>query len=148
MRLKYIYFFIQNEYLFHLFHVPVAGSEEHKKIPTMVEVDALVFETLASTIMASLAITVSITTKERRFRACFGTTAHICSQLWSLCSHLLIAEGAMPVHLLWALLFLKQYNTEEVNASMAGCDEKTFRHWCWLVIGILANMELVMCIVL
>jgi hypothetical protein len=109
----------------------------------MVEVDALVFETLASAIMASLAITVSLPTKERRFRACFGTTARICSQLWSLCSHILIAEGAMPVHLLWALMFLKQYNTEEVNASMAGCDEKTFRHWCWLVINILADMELV-----
>ena len=109
----------------------------------MVEVDELVFETLASAIMASLAITVSLPTKQRRFRAFFGTTASICSRLWSLCSHILIAEGAMPVHLLWALMFLKQYNTEEVNASMAGCDEKTFRRWCWLVVHVLADIELV-----
>jgi hypothetical protein len=49
----------------------------------------------------------------------------------------------MPVHLLWALMFLKQYNTEEVTASMAGCDKKTFRLWCWLVVRVLADMELV-----
>jgi hypothetical protein len=28
---KVYIFFIQYEYFFHLFHVPVAGSEEHKK---------------------------------------------------------------------------------------------------------------------
>ena len=32
-----------------------------------------------------------------------------------------ILQRVMPVHLLWALLFLKQYNTEEVNASNVLC---------------------------
>jgi hypothetical protein len=48
----------------------------------------------------------------------------------------------MPVHLLWALMFLKQYNKEEVNASMAGCDEKTFRLWSWLVIRVIADLDM------
>ena len=30
-------------------------------------------------------------------------------------------------HLLWSLLFLKQYNTEEVSHAITGADEKTLR---------------------
>jgi hypothetical protein len=82
-------------------------------------------------------------TKSRRFRAFFGTTPIICSVLWSLCLPSFIAQAVMPAHLLWALLFLKQYNIEEVNASMTGTDEKTFRKWSWLVISILADLDVV-----
>jgi hypothetical protein len=109
--------------------------------PTMAQVNAAVFETLAGSISANLLSTVSIQTRERRFKAFFGTTASACSMLWSLCSQTLLAKRAMPVHLLWGLMFLKQYNKEEVNASMTGCDEKTFRLWSWLVIRVLADLD-------
>jgi hypothetical protein len=125
---------------------PKAGKlamQKKRSLPTMAEVDESVFDRLASAISNNLAIAVSLRTRKRQFRAFFGTTARMCSMLWSLCSHTLIPEHAMPVHLLWAFMLLKQYNTEEVNASMAGCDEKTFRLWCWLVIHVLADMELV-----
>ena len=38
-------------------------------------------------------------------------------------------NGATPRHLLWALLFLKKYGDEAEMATLAGCDEKTFRKW-------------------
>ena len=46
-----------------------------------------------------------------------------------------------PVHLLWALLFLKAYNREEMNAAMCGCDEKTFRKWSWFYVEAMADLD-------
>ncbi|GAX10088.1 hypothetical protein FisN_2Lu360 [Fistulifera solaris] len=62
----------------------------------------------------------------RRFQSHFGVSPIQCSQLWIL---LKVPENARFKHLLWALLKLKVYATEEVLSGMAGCDEKTFRKW-------------------
>ena len=66
---------------------------------------------------------LSVIGQERRFRAFFGTTVSGCSRLWSLLDDRL-PHGAAPRHLLWALLFLKLYATEHVDAALAGVDEK------------------------
>jgi hypothetical protein len=79
---------------------------------------------------------------KQRVKKIFGVKADICAKLWTLCLPLL-PQSVSPVHLLWALYFLKQYSTEEVNASFAKCDEKMFRKWCWTIIHILAMLELV-----
>ena len=50
-------------------------------------------------------------------------------------------EGARPEHLLWALLFLKLYELEPVNASLARCDEKTFRKWSWLFVEAIGDLD-------
>jgi hypothetical protein len=105
-------------------------------------IEPAVFWTFAATLVATLSANISIKTKERRFKEFFGINAEICAKLWTLCLPLL-PESASPVHLLWALYFLKQYNTEGVSASFANCDEKTFRKWCWIMIDILAMLELV-----
>ena len=52
-------------------------------------------------------------------------------------------KGAKPSHLLWALMFLKLYAIEHVHASLAGCDDKTFRAWQWLCLRVLATLKLV-----
>lgn len=119
----------------------VAFEKPPSPLATMNDIDPSVFEQLAGGMMRNLATTVSEETRVRRFRAFFGTTPIICSMLWSLCVTSFIAQRVMPVHLLWALLFLKQYNTEEVNATITGTDEKTFRKWSWLVISILADLD-------
>jgi hypothetical protein len=105
-------------------------------------VDSSVFWTLAVSLVSTLSPNVCMATKEKRFRAMFGVKNDICGKLWTLCLPLL-PEGVSPVHLLWALYFLKHYNTECVNAAFAKCDEKTFRKWCWIVIEALAGLELV-----
>lgn len=80
---------------------------------------------------------------ERRFRAFFGTSPRVCARLWYLlltCGHY---ESEKPVHILWALMFLRLYETEHVNASLAQVDEKTFRKWTWKVISKLSRLNLV-----
>ena len=67
---------------------------------------------------------------ERKFRALFGVSPEGCQDLWKL-SYRFQKAGTQPKHLLWALMLLKVYTTEDVLVSMAGCDRKTFRKWVW-----------------
>jgi hypothetical protein len=105
-------------------------------------IDPAVFWTLATSLVDTLSGKISVKTKERRFKKIFGVNANICAKLWKLCVPLL-PPSTRPVHLLWALYFLKQYSMEEVNAAFAKCDEKTFRKWCWIVVDTLATLDLV-----
>ena len=87
-------------------------------------------------------MSVRTTTFFRRFKSMFGTTPIVTAIAWEKCSpHV---PGADPKHLLWAMLFLKQYASEEVHSAMADCDEKTFRKWCWHYVGRLQNISVVM----
>ena len=80
---------------------------------------------------------------ERRWKATFGATPEICSELWDMCDPLNnMPNGVMPLHLLWALMFLKLYLPENVNAQMAGgVDEKTFRKWAGLFVELISYQE-------
>jgi hypothetical protein len=40
-------------------------------------------------------------------------------------------------------MFLKMYTTEEVDASLAGCDEKAVRFWRWEMVKIIAELDVV-----
>lgn len=68
----------------------------------------------------------------------------MCSIVWSM----IVLHGRTqlptkpnPVHFLWALLFLKGYDTTAKNAAMADCDEKTFRKWCWFYVEAIADLD-------
>lgn len=84
----------------------------------------------------------SLRTGRRRFKAFFGCTPQVCAILWQ---HLQLSleRGYTKEHLLWGLFFLKCYNTEHVNRTFANCDEKTFRHRTWRVVGELARLNIV-----
>ena len=81
----------------------------------------------------------------RRFKSHFGTTNIRCCTLWRmLINHgqaRQILSGARPRHLLWALLFLKTYQTEALLCAKTGCDEKTLRKWCWKFVHSLSLLE-------
>jgi hypothetical protein len=47
----------------------------------------------------------------------------------------------MPKHLLWGLLFLKVYGTEDVLSDVVGMKRNTFRKWAWKIVEVLDNME-------
>lgn len=79
-------------------------------------------------------------TRERRFRAFFGTSPTVCSQIWGLLTH---PPRAQAVHLLFGMLFLKVYSTEHIHASLCEVDERTFRHWSWIYIEKIASMKIV-----
>ena len=75
----------------------------------------------------------SMYTDERKFRALFGCSPEACQDLWKITFGYQKA-GTQPNHLLWALLQLKVYATEDVLSAMIGVDRKTFRKWVWPMI--------------
>ena len=46
-----------------------------------------------------------------------------------------------PEHLLWTFMWLKCYFTENVGASIAGVDEKTYRDHVWFYLRGLAQLD-------
>jgi hypothetical protein len=84
--------------------------------------------------------------KNRRFIASFGATPFICAIVWNELKEnnwfrRSPARRVKPCHLFMGLHFLKGYNTEESNATMFQCDEKTFRQWSWYIVSGIANLE-------
>ena len=85
-------------------------------------------------------------TFSRRFKRSFGITPYIVSCLWRM----IVQKGYLnnlgprsikPVHLLWALMLLRCYHKEEINAERADCDEKTFRKWAWFYAECIADLD-------
>jgi len=69
---------------------------------------------------------------QRTFNAMFGASNTVIAKLWMLVKeNAPLAPGpdgfVQPSHLLWVLMFLKQYAVEEVLACTAGMTAKTFR---------------------
>lgn len=83
-------------------------------------------------------------TFDRRFRSTFGTSSDVCSVLWNMLQPYttMHQNGIVPHHLLWSLMFLKEYAHETVHCAMVGgVDEKTFRKWSWLFVDAISFLE-------
>jgi len=80
-------------------------------------------------------------TELRRFRAFFGVSPSTCAFLWGKIKALGLAPRALPVHLLWALLFLNLYNPEAVIAGFLGVDEQTYRQWSFELVEVIAKLK-------
>lgn len=85
--------------------------------------------------------------KERRFTAFFGIQPKVLEAIWLLLGKIgwmdvVGPKSLHPKHLLWAFMFAKRYECEEVLSSTAGCDEKTFRKWAWFYIEGVANLDM------
>ena len=52
-----------------------------------------------------------------------------------------ISSYAKPVHLLWALMLIKIYATEDVLSGIAGVTEKTYRKWAWKFIKAVSDLS-------
>ncbi len=83
----------------------------------------------------------SISQGYRKFRTFFGTSPMVCVAVWGMlvCRPL----KSRPEHMLWALMLLKLYNIESVNAALVGVSEKTFRKWAHIFIRLLSNLPVV-----
>ena len=88
----------------------------------------------------------SFKSRSRRFKAFFGAEPDVVATIW----HELFqsrwlwyagVRGPKPVHLLWALLFLRRYGTEETMSVIAGVCEKTFRKWAWFYADGIARLD-------
>ena len=75
------------------------------------------------------------------FVAHFGITPTVCAHVWiRTCSKV---ESSAPKHLLFALIFLKLYNSDRVLAASCGVSENTFRKWAWAYIRAIAQVDVV-----
>ena len=55
----------------------------------------------------------------------------------------LLPRGGKPVHLLWGLLYLKVYASEDVLVAIANTTRKTFRKWSKIVTKLMAHLNYV-----
>lgn len=81
-------------------------------------------------------------TRDRRFREAFGISSRSASILWI---YLNVENegptGGQRVHLLWTLLFLKTYGTQNDLAGRCGVHRDTFRAWRNLFLERIASIE-------
>jgi hypothetical protein len=77
-----------------------------------------------------------------RFASSYGTEPLIAAILWEMMMNSNIQyDKPFPKHLLWALMFLKSYDTEMNIASRLRVDEKTYRKWLWIILPWIATLK-------
>jgi hypothetical protein len=73
-------------------------------------------------------------TELRKFRSFFGCSTVTAADLWNRIESRL-KNRSLPKHLLWSLVFLKTYATEEVHCRMVNWpDPKQYREWVWYIL--------------
>ena len=80
---------------------------------------------------------------KHQFRQAFGVSADLASIMWGVIvlEHLPdLNVDSKPIHLLWTLLFLKQYLTGPMLESVTGKSRKTAMNYIWAMVGIMAQM--------
>ena len=83
-------------------------------------------------------------TAKVQFRRAFGVFTEVASIVWGviIIEHLPnITVAAKPIHLLWTLLFLKQYLTGEMLEAVTGRTRKTSMKYIWALVSVLAQMS-------
>jgi hypothetical protein len=99
----------------------------------------MIYSPLAIRLLAESAVGVS-SKNDRGFRSHFGCSSDVCSVLWQMMA-VNRPNGMRPTHLLWALLFLKTYSTEDVLAERVGTTRKTYRKWVWTVVELIQALK-------
>lgn len=79
-----------------------------------------------------------------QFRTLFGTSPTVCHIIWTMIdAELSLPVNAQKVHLLLSLLFLRNYETEEMNSIISNFTEKTFRKWTKIYVPLIASVQVV-----
>ena len=73
--------------------------------------------------------------EDRAFCSVFGTNWNVVAEVWKLIEKNGANKSKKPIHLLWALNFLKIYTNEQSLVMMVGgATLKTYRKWVWIVL--------------
>ena len=98
--------------------------------PCQHKITIMFMQLAAATFVKNLTKKKSETEKLNTYQAHFGVSPEVTSKLWDLINN---NEGkdlkVRPTHLLWALFFLKSYDTEETMSSRIDVSRKTVRKW-------------------
>ena len=76
-------------------------------------------------------------------RSFFGIGVVHCEKVWNMICLQYPQLEFQPKHLLWGLLFLKTYQTEEIHSSICGVTRTTFRYWSWVSIEVMYEIKVV-----
>ena len=79
----------------------------------------------------------------RKFHAHFGICKEITSILWLYLKSLDVPFTFEPMHLLWALYFIKVYSSIDVCSSYWKVSPPTYSLWIWRVLHVLSQMDTV-----
>ena len=82
-------------------------------------------------------------TWDRKIREFFGAPLVVIVDLWNRIGPVKRQTlDAKPKHLLWALVFLHVYSTEEIHCRIIGTkDPKLYREWTWFMIERIAMLK-------
>ena len=84
-------------------------------------------------------------TNLRHFKSLFGVHWMVCETLWNLLDdHGRYRETRKPEHLLWTLLFLKCYSSEQVHCTLVRTTAKTYRKWVWRVVEEISGLNTIL----
>ena len=75
---------------------------------------------------------------DRTYVSFFGVCPEVTGVIWALIKSKL-TKKLKPKHLLWSLMFLKQYSNETVLCALANTTPKTLRKWVWTVLEFLGG---------
>lgn len=90
------------------------------------------------------------TDRDSRIRALFGAPLNVISDLWNRVWKKLsknerlnlIKDGVHYKHLLYALVFIKAYSTEDIHCSIVDWPPaKTFRKWSWYFVKKISELK-------
>lgn len=87
------------------------------------------------------AVGLYLSTAHQKFYCLFGVKPELCNKIWVLLLEKKFT--GQTYHLLWGLLILKVYATEDVHCTIAKTSAKTFRKWSWNVVYALADLQIV-----
>ena len=81
--------------------------------------------------------------EERTFRAIFGASWLVVAKIWKLLEEHYPNRHKRPCHVLWALIFVKQYGNEQSHCMMVGggVTLKTFRKWVWKILDEMSEVS-------
>ena len=102
------------------------------------------FQYIAFDMMRQGRLPESNLVRDRRIRGWFGVSLKTIAKVWDLLGRGFdrLPEGATKRRLLWSLLLLKQYGTEESHAAqVGGVDEHTFSSWAWYFLEEVSYLE-------
>jgi hypothetical protein len=81
---------------------------------------------------------------DRQMKSCFGVDCYVFAMLWNrLVTDNLVPDKGTTKHLLWALAFLKTYETDPVLSSMYKCSRNTLMKWKWMFVTALSLLDIV-----
>ena len=87
---------------------------------------------------------LSDTLINRHFRAMFGVSSRTAHLLWiTLDIDVIGPHGGKRIHLLWMLMFLKEYCTQDSLSGLCGVTRETFRQRVDVFLDRVTNLNLV-----